>query len=108
MTALALAPLDDGRATRLPVRAQPGARRSGLAGLWNGRLKVALRAPPEDGRANAELVELVAQTLGLRRGDVALIAGERARQKDLRVALPPDELRARLAPHLDAGAGSDR
>ena len=36
----------------LPVRAQPGARKAGVLGEQNGALKVAVTAPPEDGRAN--------------------------------------------------------
>ena len=40
----------------LPVRAQPGARRSGVQGEQNGALKVAVQAPPQDGRANEALV----------------------------------------------------
>jgi uncharacterized protein (TIGR00251 family) len=84
--------------SRLRVRAQPGARRDGPAGLWNGRLKVALRAPPQDGRANAELCALLAAALGLRASEVELVAGARSRQKELFVPLPPEVVRARLLP----------
>ena len=56
----------DGRASRLLVRAQPGAKRSGLAGLWNDHLKVAVRSPADAGRANEELLEVLAEELGVR------------------------------------------
>jgi hypothetical protein len=46
------------------VRAQPGARRTALVGLWNGCLKLAVSAPPDDGRANAALAELLAELPG--------------------------------------------
>ena len=64
----------------LPVRAQPGAqgRRPGRA---HGALKVAVTAPPEDGRANAALVELLREQLGLKRSQVELIAGPTSRDK---------------------------
>jgi uncharacterized protein len=90
----------DGRASRLFVRAQPGAKRSGLAGLWNEHLKVAVRSPADAGRANEELLEVLAEELGVRAGAVALVRGERARLKEIVVALPPDEVRARLLARL--------
>jgi hypothetical protein len=93
-----------GRACRLRVRAQPGARREGLAGTWNGMLKLAVSAPPADGRANDSLARLLSKLLGLRRNQVALLAGEHARTKEFRVELPGHEVRARLAARLDAHA----
>jgi uncharacterized protein len=87
---------------RLRVRAQPGARREGLRGTWNGRLRLSVSAPPEDGRANARLVQLLSRLLGLRRQQVELVAGERARDKEFRVELSCREARTRLGPQLDA------
>jgi uncharacterized protein (TIGR00251 family) len=65
----------------LPVRAQPGARKNALVGEQAGALKVAVTAPPEDGRANQALVELLREVLGLKRSQVELIAGQTARDK---------------------------
>lgn len=83
---------------RLPVRAQPGARGDGVVGLWNGRLKVALRAPPADGRANEELCALLAAALGLRAGELEIVAGARLRRNEVFVPLAPELVRARLLP----------
>jgi uncharacterized protein (TIGR00251 family) len=88
----------DGASCRLFVRAQPGARRSGVVGPWNERLKVAVRAPPDDGRANAELLELLAARLGLRARELALARGERSRDKEIAVPLPASVVRERLQP----------
>jgi uncharacterized protein (TIGR00251 family) len=49
----------------LPVRAQPGARRAGVQGEQAGALKIAVTAPPEDGRANQALVEVLRKALGV-------------------------------------------
>jgi uncharacterized protein len=65
----------------LPVRAQPGARRAGVQGEQNGALKVAVTAPPEDGRANAALVEVLREALGLKRSQVELLSGATSREK---------------------------
>lgn len=81
----------------LPVRAQPGARREGVLGERNGALKVAVRAPPEDGRANLALVELLREILGLKRAQLELLSGAASRDKQFLVrGLTKAELEARL------------
>jgi uncharacterized protein (TIGR00251 family) len=65
----------------LPVRAQPGARRSGVQGEQAGALKIAVTAPPQDGRANEALVEELREVLGIRRSQVELIGGATGRDK---------------------------
>jgi hypothetical protein len=65
----------------LSVRAQPGARKAGVLGEHNGALKVAVTAPPEDGRANQALVETLREALGVKRSQVELIGGQASRDK---------------------------
>jgi hypothetical protein len=65
----------------LPVRVQPGARKAGVLGEQAGALKVAVTAPPEDGRANKALVKLLREVLGLKRAQVELLSGETSRDK---------------------------
>jgi uncharacterized protein (TIGR00251 family) len=65
----------------LPVRAQPGARKSGVLGEQGGALKVAVTAPPEDGRANRALTEALRDLLNLKRSQVELLSGETCRDK---------------------------
>lgn len=83
----------------LPVRAQPRARRPGIGGEQNGALKVAVAAPPEDGKANEALVEALAEALHIRRGQVELIAGATSRDKRFLIrGLSPAEVLQRLTP----------
>ena len=65
----------------LPVRAQPGARRSELIGEHGGALKVSVTAQPEQGRANAAIVELLSDRLKLKKGLVELHSGAASRNK---------------------------
>jgi uncharacterized protein (TIGR00251 family) len=65
----------------LPVRAQPGAKKTLIVGELGGALKIAVTAPPEDGRANDALVEALRDTLGLKRSQIELIAGQTSRDK---------------------------
>jgi uncharacterized protein (TIGR00251 family) len=84
-------------AVRVEVLAKPRARSSRIAGVRQGALVIQLAAPPVDGAANAELIEMLASTLGVPRRDVVLARGETARSKLVEVrGLAVDDLRARL------------
>lgn len=83
-----------GGVERLAVRVAPGASRTEIAGrMADGRLKVRLAAPPEDGRANRALVELLARRLGVDRRAVVLVAGRGSRDKIVEIAAPAERVR---------------
>lgn len=69
----------------LEVLVQPRASRTRVLGEHDGRLKVALAAPPVDGEANAALVEFLAGALGVRKAAVSILRGETGRRKTVRV-----------------------
>lgn len=71
----------DGPDFSLLVHVQPGARKSRVVGEHGGRLKLAVAAPPVDGRANLQLIELLARRLGVRRALLRIGSGESARDK---------------------------
>jgi uncharacterized protein len=82
----------------LPVRAQPGARKTGVLGEQAGALKIAVTAPPEDGRANRALTKTLRDLLGLKRSQVELLGGETSREKKFLIrGVTKDELSAKLA-----------
>jgi uncharacterized protein (TIGR00251 family) len=70
----------------LSVWVTPGAQRTVCAGEREGYLRVRLRAPAREGRANDELVRALAGWLGVGRDRVTLVAGAKARRKVARVA----------------------
>ena len=85
----------------LAVRAQPGARKNAVVGEHGGALKVAVTAPPEDGRANEALTELLRDWLGLKRSQVELANGHTNRNKQFLIrGLTPEALSALLASKL--------
>jgi uncharacterized protein (TIGR00251 family) len=82
----------------LPVRAQPRARKAGVLGEQAGALKVAVTAPPEDGRANKALTEALRDALGLKRTQVELVSGQTSRDKRFLIrGLTRADLESRLA-----------
>jgi uncharacterized protein (TIGR00251 family) len=81
----------------LELLVQPRASRTRVVGEHDGRLKIQLAAPPVDGEANAALVAFLADALGVKRADVALLAGESGRRKRVRVTgVPAATAAARL------------
>jgi uncharacterized protein len=83
---------------RLSVKAVPNAPRDAVVGWMGEALKVKIRAPALDGRANEALCELLARELGLPRGAVALALGAKSRFKMLEInGLTMTEVRAKLA-----------
>jgi hypothetical protein len=72
----------------LAVRAQPRARRDAFVGLVGDEMKVALKAPPVDGKANECLLRFLAKALDVPRADVALLSGAQSRSKRVLVKAP--------------------
>ncbi len=73
---------------KLRLYVQPGASRSGVIGAVDGRLKIAVKAAPVDGKANDELIRFVAAELSVTRRDIRLTAGTNGRRKTIEI---PDD-----------------
>jgi uncharacterized protein (TIGR00251 family) len=69
----------------LAVRAQPGAKKTAITGVYGegaaAQLKIAVHAPPLEGRANQALIAYLAETFGVTRNSVELTSGELSRSK---------------------------
>ena len=95
----------DGPTARLRVRIRPGASRAGVVGRHGTSWKVRVTAPPEHGKANEALLDLLAETLAIRRANVELVAGAGSRDKVVVLrGLDEGEAERRLA----SAAGGER
>jgi uncharacterized protein len=82
----------------LPVVAQPGAKRNAVLGERAEALRVAVSAPPDKGKANEAIQSVLAENLGCKAAQIALISGAASRQKRfLILGVGPDELKKRLS-----------
>jgi len=70
---------------RILVKAVPGAKRSEIVGRLGDRLKIRVTAPPEDGKANEAICELIAAALGIKSRDVRVVGGHSRAEKTLEV-----------------------
>ena len=69
----------------LAVRAQPGAKKTAISGIYgegtSAQLKIAVQAPPLEGRANQALIVFLAATFAVPKSAVKVISGELSRSK---------------------------
>ena len=82
----------------LTLHVQPGARKTEVVGLHGDALKIRLAAQPVDGKANAALIEFVAERLGLPKSAARLVSGQTSRRKILEVDAVPVDAERRLLP----------
>ena len=84
------------------VKVHPRAKKNAITGEVGDALKVALTAPPVDGKANDACIEFFAKLLKVSRSSVTIAAGLTSRNKVIRVAgLTAEEVRERL--QVDGG-----
>ena len=97
-----------GQGFRFAVRVKPGARRDAVGGRWPGdrtshqdrhvaALIVAVTAAAVEGKANEAVRRALAKAFGVRRQDVRLVSGERARDKIIELDPAPADAASRLA-----------
>ncbi len=83
------------------VKVHPRAKKDALTGVHGDALKLALTAPPVEGRANEAVVEFFADLLRLPRSSVTIAAGQTSRNKVVRItSITADALRQRLEQSL--------
>jgi uncharacterized protein (TIGR00251 family) len=83
--------------SRLEVKVVPKASREGLVGWLGDALKVRVTAPPEKGRANEAVRDVLAEVLGVPPDRVRLVAGQAAARKVFEVeGVDERELRRRI------------
>jgi uncharacterized protein (TIGR00251 family) len=73
-------------AVSIKIKVEPRSSKSGVVGLYGDALKVKLTSPPVEGKANKELVEVLAKECGIRKSDVEIVSGKSSKNKLVRIA----------------------
>jgi len=83
------------------VKVIPRAKSNSISGFMaDGRLKIRLTAPPVDGKANAALIHLLANTLGIPETSISIESGDHAQKKRVKIiGVSAEELQDRLGAH---------
>lgn len=74
-----------GKVLRLRIYTQPKASRDEIVGLHGDELKVAITAPPVDGKANAHIIKFMAKEFGVTKSRIKIIKGELSRHKVIEI-----------------------
>lgn len=90
----------------LAVRAQPGAKKSAIVGIYGegatAQLKIAVQAPPIEGRANSALIAFLSETFGLAKNKIEIVSGELSRSKVLLLrGVTIEEAQSKLSDYLN-------
>ena len=84
--------------THLDVKIVPGASHDSIAGWLGSRLKIRVQAPPEGGRANARVLEVLAAALRIPESDIVIVRGAGSPRKTVGIrGLTIEAIRAKLA-----------
>jgi uncharacterized protein (TIGR00251 family) len=77
---------ESAKGTSFAVRVQPRARKNAITGKMGDALKLALTAPPIEGRANEAVIDFLAEVFQIPRSSVTIASGETSRNKVVRIA----------------------
>jgi uncharacterized protein (TIGR00251 family) len=100
---------DSADGARFAVKIHPHARKNAITGELGDALKVAVTAPPVEGRANEACIEFFAKLLNVPQSSVTMASGHSSRSKVIRVAqLSAEEVRTRLGLSKDQSNGAAR
>jgi uncharacterized protein (TIGR00251 family) len=70
----------------LLLHIQPDAKQSEFCGLHGERLKIRIKAPPVDGKANDEIIRFLAEQFSIAKSQIQIISGELGREKTVRIS----------------------
>jgi uncharacterized protein (TIGR00251 family) len=69
----------------IEVKVEPRSSKKGIAGVLDDMLKVKLTAPPVEGEANEQLIEVIAEAAGVRKSSVRIVRGLSSKRKTIEI-----------------------
>ena len=81
----------------IKIKVEPRSSKSGVVGPYGDSLKVKLTSPPVEGKANKELIEVLAKAFGLAKKDIEIISGQSSKNKIVKLRSVPSKAKALLS-----------
>ncbi len=70
----------------IEVKVEPRSSKKGVSGVLGNKLKVKLNAPPVDGAANEQLIEVLSETFGIKKASIRIIRGQTSKHKVIEIS----------------------
>ena len=87
----------------LKILVTPKSAKNQIVEVINNELKIKIAAPPEDGKANKELIKFLSKTLKIEKSKIEITKGQSSRHKTLLfIDLKDDDLKKLLAPYISS------
>ena len=81
----------------IKIKVEPRSSKSGIVGPYGDALKVKLTSPPVEGKANKELIEVLAKAFGVAKKDVEIISGQSSKNKIVKLRSVPSKAESLLS-----------
>lgn len=83
----------------ITVYLQPGSKKTEVAGMHDGHIKIKLNSPPVDGKANEALILFLSKFLNIQKSKIKIVSGEKSRIKKLSISgiIDQKEIKSKLA-----------
>ena len=81
----------------IKIKVEPRSSKSGIVGPYGDALKVKLTSPPVEGKANKELIEVLAKAFGVAKKDVEIISGQSSKNKIVKLRIVPSKAESLLS-----------
>ena len=69
----------------LSLRVEPRSSKSEIIGIHGERLKIKIKSPPVDGKANKEVIAFLADKLNVKKADISIVSGKSSRYKVVKI-----------------------
>lgn len=73
----------------IQVKVIPRSSKKEIAGVEGNTVKIKLTAPPVEGAANEQLIELLSEILNIKKSSIIILKGESSRYKTVKIINPP-------------------
>ena len=84
----------------LNIWVSPNAGQTKINGLYGNHVRLAVKAPAVDGKANQAVVEALAKILRIKKNEIEIVTGKTGRNKQIAIKLSEEEIVAKIMPEL--------
>jgi uncharacterized protein (TIGR00251 family) len=74
---------------RVKIYVKPNSPKNSVEGFYNGRIKIKVCSPPQEGKANKELIDFISKKIGVSKKNIRIVSGEKSNLKEIEIIKKP-------------------